>query len=285
MNATHSHTPASVTIPFLQEKKKNHNPISCLTAYDALFARILDQSGIDLILAGDSLGMTRLGYSSTLPVTMDEMLIHVKAARRGIQRALLVADMPYGSYHVGIKTAVENAVSFIKEGGAAAVKIEGGRKRARLVERLLDAEIPVMGHLGLTPQSLHSMGGYKVQGKTPDAAETLFEDALILEQAGVFALVLEGIPGELACRITSALQIPTIGIGAGVHCDGQILVIDDLLGLTPGMPPKFVRQYLDLSSLIGDAVAAYIRDCQTRDFPSPAETYQGLPSACRTVKG
>ncbi len=280
-NATSGPSSAVMTIPLLQKKKKDHQPISCLTSYDALFARILDQAGIDLILVGDSLGMTRLGYDSTLPVTMEEMLIHAKAVRRGVQRALLVVDMPYGSYQNGIKDAVANALSLVKLGGAAAVKIEGGRKRLRLVERLLDAEIPVMGHLGLTPQSLHTMGGYKVQGKTADAAEILLEDAVLLEQAGVFSLVLEGIPGDLARRITEALTIPTIGIGAGVHCDGQILVIDDMLGLTAGPPPKFVRQYLDLSSLVGDAVSAYIRDCQTREFPSASETYQNL-AASRT---
>jgi 3-methyl-2-oxobutanoate hydroxymethyltransferase len=280
MNATSSAQPSKITIPLLQEKKKNQDTICCLTAYDTLFARIMDQAGIDLILTGDSLGMTRLGYSSTLPVSMEEMLIHLKAVRRGVERALLVADMPYGSYHAGLKKAIENAIVFIKEGGAEAVKIEGGRKRARLVERLSEAEIPVMGHLGLTPQSLHSMGGYKVQGRTPDAAEELMEDALILQQAGAFSLVLEGIPGDLAHRITGELTIPTIGIGAGVHCDGQILVIDDMLGLTPGPHPKFVRQYLDLKTLIADSLSSYMRDCRSRQFPGDPETYKSHSTAC-----
>jgi 3-methyl-2-oxobutanoate hydroxymethyltransferase len=191
-----------------------------------------------------------------------------------------VADMPYGSYHTGMGKAIENALIFIKDGGAEAVKIEGGRKRARLVERLSEAEIPVMGHLGLTPQSLHAMGGYKVQGRTPAAAEELIEDALILQHAGAFSLVLEGIPGELAQRITGELTIPTIGIGAGVHCDGQILVIDDMLGLTPGPHPKFVRQYLDLQILIADALSSYMRDCRTGKFPGDAETYKSHSTAC-----
>jgi 3-methyl-2-oxobutanoate hydroxymethyltransferase len=280
MNATTSSQPPSkITIPHLQEKKKKRETICCLTAYDTLFANILDQSGIDLILTGDSLGMTRLGYSSTLPVTVMEMLIHLKAVRRGVERALLVADMPYGSYHAGIKSAIENALVFIKDGGAEAVKIEGGRKRARLVERLVEAEIPVMGHLGLTPQSVHVMGGYKVQGRTPDAAAELLEDALILQQAGAFSLVLEGIPGELARQISAELMIPTIGIGAGAGCDGQILVIDDLLGLTSGPRPRFVRQYLDLKTQINNAIASYIRDCRSGDFPCEAETYHNFSTS------
>ncbi len=280
MNATSFTEPSKITIPLLQEKKKKQETICCLTAYDTLFARIIDQAGIDLILTGDSLGMTRLGYSSTLPVSMEEMLIHLKGVRRGVERALLVADMPYGSYHTGMRKAIENALIFVKEGGAEAVKIEGGRKRARLVEQLSEAEIPVMGHLGLTPQSLHTMGGYKIQGRTPDAAEELIEDALILQHAGVCSLVLEGIPGELAHQITAELTIPTIGIGAGVHCDGQILVIDDLLGLTPDPHPKFVRQYLDLKNLIANALSSYMRDCRAGQFPGDAETYKSLSTAC-----
>jgi 3-methyl-2-oxobutanoate hydroxymethyltransferase len=187
---------------------------------------------------------------------------------------LLVADMPYGSYQASLKSAVENALCFVKEGGAEAVKIEGGRKRVRLVERLLSAEIPVMGHIGLTPQSVHAMGGFKVQGRDWDAAEILLEDALLLQEAGVFALVLEGIPRELAARITGELRVPTIGIGAGPECDGQILVIDDLLGLSNGPKPKFVRQYLELNREIAKAVQAYIRDCLEGHFPDANESYQ-----------
>jgi 3-methyl-2-oxobutanoate hydroxymethyltransferase len=282
MNATLPPGTAKITVPLLQQKKSEQQRITCLTAYDTLFARILDEAGIDLVLVGDSLGMTRLGYANTLPVTMEEMLIHLKAVRRGVQRALLVADMPYGSYHASLKTAVENALRFVKEGGAEAVKIEGGRKRGRLVERLTAAEIPVMGHIGLTPQSIHAMGGFKVQGRNREAAEMILEDALLLQEAGVFALVLEGIPREVAARITGELTVPTIGIGAGPECDGQILVIDDLLGLTIGPKPKFVRQYLDLNREIAEAVRAYIRDCLEGRFPDDNESYQ-LPKSLSSL--
>jgi len=273
MSATIQYSSEKVTIPKLLEKKTQKETITCLTAYDYPFARSLDEAGIDVLLVGDSLGMTRLGYESTLPVTLEEMMVHLRAVRRAVKRALLVADMPYGSYHVGIKSAVKNALRFIKEGGAEAVKIEGGRKRSRLVEHLVEAEIQVMGHIGLTPQSVHFMGGYKVQGKTPQTVEALLEDALVLQESGVFSVVLEGIPQEVACKITQELRIPTIGIGAGVHCDGQILVTDDLLGLTFSHKAKFVRQYANLKETISSAVRKFIGECKTGDFPSRDESY------------
>ncbi len=219
-----------ITASSLLEKKQRHELITCLTAYDYPSARLIDEAGIDIVLVGDSLGMVMLGYENTLPVTVQEMLHHVRAVRRGVKHAFLVADMPYASYHVGMRDSLRNAVRFMKDGGAEAVKIEGGEKRARLVERLVDAEIPVMGHIGLTPQSVHAMGGYKVQGKTLQAVEQLMRDAVALERAGACSLVLEGIPREVAAMITHELEIPTIGIGAGPQCDGQVLVFHDVMG-------------------------------------------------------
>jgi len=273
MSATIQYSSEKLTIPKLLEKKIQKETITCLTAYDYPFARILDEAGIDILLVGDSLGMTRLGYESTLPVTLAEIMVHLRAVRRAVRRALLVADMPYGSYHVGAKSAVKNALRFIKEGGAEAVKIEGGRKRCRLVERLVEAEIPVMGHIGLTPQSVHFMGGYKVQGKTPQTAEALLEDAWILQESGAFSVVLEGIPQEVAGKITRELRIPTIGIGAGIHCDGQILVTDDLLGLSFSPKPKFVRQYANLKETISSAVRKFMGESRTGSFPGREESY------------
>jgi 3-methyl-2-oxobutanoate hydroxymethyltransferase len=267
-----------ITVPRLLEKKSRKEKITCLTAYDYPFARLLDEAGIDLLLVGDSLGMTRLGYDSTLPVTVEETLVHLRAVRRAVKRALLVVDMPYGSYHVDRKSTLKTALKFIKEGGAEAVKIEGGRKRFRLIERLVDAEIAVMGHVGLTPQSLHLLGGYKIQGKTAQAAELLLEDALLLQQAGAFAVVLEGMPEDVARKITQELRIPTIGIGAGVYCDGQILVTDDLLGLGFSVKPRFVRQYADLKQVLRASVRQFMRDCETGSFPGPEESYQTTAS-------
>ena len=239
---------SKVTATTLLEKKQKHEPITCLTAYDYASARLLDEAGIDMILVGDSLGMVMLGYDNTLPVTVEEMLHHTRAVRRGVKRAFLVADMPFASYHVSGEEALRNAARFIKD-GAEAVKIEGGEKRAQLVERLVDAEIPVVGHIGLTPQSLHAMGGYKVQGKSLKAVEQLVHDALALERCGACCVVLEGIPREVAALITHEIEIPTIGIGAGPDCDGQVLVYHDLLGLTLAPPAKFVRRYADLGSI------------------------------------
>ncbi len=263
-----------VTIETIQEKKQRREPITCLTAYDYAAARLVDEAGVDMVLVGDSLAMVMLGYENTLPVTMEEMLHHTRAARRGVKRALLIADMPYASFHISKKEALRNAARFVKEAGAEAVKVEGGEKRVELVKRLLDAEIPVMGHIGLTPQSIHAMGGYKVQGKAKDQAEILLNDAEELENAGAFAIVLECVPAELAKRITETISIPTIGIGAGPHCDGQVLVINDMLGLDTGIPrPRFVQRYADLNGVISSAVAAYIKDVEDGDYPAKKHCY------------
>ncbi|HET9742596.1 MAG TPA: 3-methyl-2-oxobutanoate hydroxymethyltransferase [Terriglobales bacterium] len=264
---------AKVTIPSIQEKKRQRIPITCLTAYDYATSRLVDQAGIDMILVGDSLAMVVLGYENTLPVTVDEMLHHVRAVRRGVKRALVIADMPYGSYQVDDKPAVENAARFIKESGAEAVKIEGGQQRIGLIHRLLDAEIPVMGHIGLTPQSVHRMGGFRVQGKTMNAVEGLVRDAVALDRAGVFSIVLEGMPREVAKIITEEVECPTIGIGAGPDCDGQVLVLHDILNLTGHQPAKFVRQYGDAAALISNAATQFKVDVESRLFPSDGESY------------
>lgn len=268
-----SDRPLPVTFQSLQEKKQTGQPIVALTAYDYATARLVDEAGIDLVLVGDSLAMVVMGYDSTLPVTMEEMLHHTRAVRRAVRRALVVADMPYGSYQSSLEQGVANAVRFVKEAGAQAVKIEGGASRAELVERLTAAEIPVVGHLGLTPQSVHRMGGYKVQGKTTAAIAELLHDAHILEAAGAVLLVLEGIPREVAARITAEIGIPTIGIGAGADCDGQILVFHDLVNLSFTPAPKFARQYGDAAALFRDAIENYRRDVEGRAFPSDGESY------------
>lgn len=270
-----------LTAKSLLEKKRAREPIAALTAYDYPTARLVDEAGIDLILVGDSLGMVVLGYENTLPVTLEEMLHHTRAVARGVRRAFLVADMPYGSYHISLEDAVRNSFRFVKESGAQAVKIEGGQTRAGLVRCLTDAEIPVFGHIGLTPQSIHSMGGYKVQGKTWPAYDSLCRDAEALEAAGAVALVLEGIPRELAARITAEVGIPTIGIGAGPDCDGQILVFHDLFNLTFAPRAKFTRQYGDAASFFGSALAGYREDVAQRRFPDDAESYH-LPREMRT---
>jgi 3-methyl-2-oxobutanoate hydroxymethyltransferase len=266
-----------VTVPALLQRKslspQDSTKITCLTAYDYPTARLLDEAGVEVLLVGDSLGMVMLGHETTLPVTVEEMLHHTRAVRKGTRRALVVADMPFGSYHADIAESVRNAVRFVKEAGAEAVKVEGGERRLELIVRLTESEIPVMGHVGLTPQSLHAMGGFKVQGKTPDTAEQLIRDARAVEAAGAFAIVLEGIPCELAALITRELRIPTIGIGAGPECDGQILVINDLLGLTFGPVPKFARQYANLSELISSSVREYCSDVRRGTFPADAESY------------
>jgi 3-methyl-2-oxobutanoate hydroxymethyltransferase len=267
-----------ITVPELLQRKSSaadspSRKIICLTAYDYPTARLVDEAGVDVILVGDSLGMVVLGYESTLPVTLDEMLHHTRAVRRGTRRALVVADMPYGSYHSDTAESVRNAVRFVKEAGAEAVKVEGGERRLELISRLTEAEIPVMGHVGLTPQSVNALGGYRVQGKTADAAERLLRDARAVEAAGAFAVVLEAVPRELAAQITRDLRIPTIGIGAGPDCDGQILVVHDLLGLTFNQTPKFARQYANVGEVISHAVHAYCDDVRSGGFPSDAESY------------
>lgn len=274
--------PLSVTFQSLQEKKQTGRPITALTAYDYATARLVDEAGIDLILVGDSLAQVVLGYETTLPVTMEEMLHHTRAVRRAVRRAIVAADMPWGSYHLELTEAVSNAVRFVKEAGAQAVKIEGGASRAELVERLTAAEIPVIGHLGLTPQSVHKMGGYKVQGKSIAAISTLLHDAHTLEAAGAVLLVLEGIPREVATRITAEVGIPTIGIGAGPDCDGQILVFHDLVGLSFTSPAKFVRQYGDAAALFRSAIEGYLRDVEDHAFPNDAECYH-LPKDVATA--
>lgn len=274
--------PVKVTPQFLQEKKAQGKPIAALTAYDYATSRLVDEAGVDVILVGDSLAMVVLGYDNTLPITVDEMLHHTRAVRRAVRRALLVADMPFGSYHAGVDEAVANAIRFVKEAGAEAVKIEGGASRAGLIERLTAAEVPVIAHVGLTPQSVRMMGGYKVQAKSIAAFHRLMEDAMALEAAGAFALVLEGVPREVAGHITGALSIPVIGIGAGPDCDGQILVLHDLVHLTSSAPAKFVRRYADAGALISGAVEAYVRDVAGRQFPSEEESYH-LPEHIRAA--
>ena len=269
-----------VTMPALTEMKRQGKPISALTAYDYSTARLVDEAGVDLILVGDSLAMVVLGQENTLAVTVDEMLHHTRAVRRAVRRALVVADMPFGSYHGSISDSVSNAVRFMKEAGAEAVKIEG--PRIELVQALVAAEIPVVGHLGLTPQSVHRMGGYRVQARTADTARQLEADAHALARAGAGAIVLEGVPREAAAAITAALPIPTIGIGAGPECDGQILVFHDLVNLTFAPTAKFVRRYADASGLFRSAIEHYREDVEHRAFPSDAESYH-LPA--RQAKG
>jgi 3-methyl-2-oxobutanoate hydroxymethyltransferase len=275
-----SHVPAGsepatrpVTVPDIRSARSSGRRLVMLTAYDFPTARLLDASGVDILLVGDSLGNNVLGYDSTLPVTMEEMLHHTRAVARGTRRALVVGDMPYLSYHTGRRDAVKNAGRFLKEAGAAAVKIEGGRRRAALVRSLVEAEIPVMGHVGLTPQSVHLMGGYRVQGKRIDEARALVEDAQALEEAGIFALVLEGMPEPVGRMITEATSVPTIGIGAGRFCDGQVLVFHDFVGLGQGPAPRFVRRYADLAGAITDAARRFVNDVRSGDYPSEAETY------------
>ena len=271
-----------VTMPALGEMKRQGKPISALTAYDYATARHVDEAGVDLILVGDSLAMVVLGHENTLAVTVDEMLHHTRAVRRAVQRALVVADMPFGSYHGKVAEGVANAVRFIKEAGAEAVKIEG--PRVELVRALTEAEIPVVGHLGLTPQSVHRMGGYRVQGRTSEAVRQLRSDAIALARAGAGALVLEGIPREASAQITAALTIPTIGIGAGPDCDGQILVFHDLVNLTFTPAAKFVRRYGDASALFRSAIDRYREDVEHRAFPSDAESYHLPRGAGKTVQ-
>ena len=267
-------------MPALAEMKRQGKPICALTAYDYSTSRLADEAGVDLILVGDSLAMVVLGHENTLAVTVDEMLHHTRAVRRAVHRALLVADMPFGSYHGTVAEGVANAIRFVKEAGAEAVKIEG--PRTELVRALADAEISVVGHLGLTPQSIHRMGGYRVQARTADAVLALSADAHALADAGAGALVLEGVPREVAASITAELPIPTIGIGAGPECDGQILVFHDLVGLTFAPAAKFVRRYADAGALIRSAIEGYREDVERRAFPSDEESYH-LPEPVRRV--
>ena len=279
-----SHTPATrphLAIPDLHRMADQGRKIVMLTAYDAATARIADTAGVDVILVGDSIGNVCLGFENTLPVTMAMMNHHLEAVARTRPQAFLMVDMPYLSYHLSIEDTLRNAGGFLQR-GAQAVKLEGGHKRLPVIKALVNAEIPVMGHLGLTPQSVNIMGGYKVQGREGHDAVRILEDALFLQEAGCFAVLLEGVPADLAARITEELTVPTIGIGAGPHCSGQVLVFHDLLGLIPGPAPKFVRSYLDGFGLMTDAISNWIKDIQDGAFPGVPESYM-LPDAARAT--
>ena len=274
--SSHTVLPSHLTIPEIAARKASAGqgaPLAMITAYDVVSARLADRAGADLLLVGDSLGMVMLGRENTLSVTVDEIVHHARAVAAAKPRAVVVGDMPFLSYHVSIPETIRNAGRLLGEGGCHAVKLEGGRRCLRTIKRLLAADIPVMGHLGLTPQSVHRMGGFRVQARHTEGVQALLEDARLLADAGVFAIVLEGIPMEVAQLVTAAVTIPTIGIGAGPHCDGQVLVWHDLLGLTEGRSPKFVRRYADLGVEIVDALARYVDDVRTRAFPSAEESY------------
>jgi 3-methyl-2-oxobutanoate hydroxymethyltransferase len=257
----------------LAVRKRKGERISMLTAYDFTFAQIFDSVGVDVLLVGDSLCNVVQGCDTTLPVTMDEMLYHTRLVSRAVRRALVVGDMPFGSYQVGCEDAVRNAIRFVKEGGAHAVKLEGGTRVMPIIERIVEAEIPVMGHVGLTPQAVNRMGGYRVQGRGEKGRSIVIDDALAVQEAGAFAVVLEGVPRDLAAEITIRLKIPTIGIGAGVDCDGQVLVMHDLLGLNE-CPPSFVKQYANLGAMTSKAVRAFIDEVENGKFPDPEHSYR-----------
>lgn len=263
-----------ITVETILKKKSNGEKITMLTAYDYPFARIVDEAGIDMVLVGDSLGMVVQGLENTLPVTMDEMVYHTKMVSRAVQRAMVVADMPFMSYQVSVAEAVRNAGRFLKEAAAEAVKIEGGSEVVDRVRAMVTSDIPVVAHIGLTPQAIHRMGGFKVQGKTEEQRKKLVEDALALQDAGAFCMILEAIPMDLAREITSKLSIPTIGIGAGPFCDGQVLVLHDLLGLFDRFVPKFVRRYASLKEESIKAIKAYIDDVKQGRFPSEEESFK-----------
>jgi len=273
-----------ITIPSLLARKASGPKIVCLTAYDFPTAKILDEGGVDLVLVGDSLGMVVLGYENTMPVTMDEMIHHTRAVSRGVQRALVVGDMPYFSFHLSPDETIRNASRFLKEGGAAAVKIEGAsRKRLKLVEAMVEAEIPVMGHVGLTPQSIHHLGRYRVKGTRAEEARRIVDDAVNLEKAGAFAVVLESVPVEVAADVTQTLKIPTIGIGAGPACDGQVLVVHDMMGFSTGYMPKFVKKYADMHGVMSGAVQAYASDVREGRFPDDATSYHLKPEVAAEI--
>ncbi|BCA79680.1 3-methyl-2-oxobutanoate hydroxymethyltransferase [Desulfuromonas sp. AOP6] len=258
----------------IQKMKESGEKITVLTAYDYPFARLMDQAGIDMILVGDSVGSVVAGYDNTLPVTMDEMIYHTRAVVRGSSSAVIIADMPFLSYQVDVREARLNAGRLVKEGGAQAVKLEGGANVAATIAAIVAMDVPVVGHIGLTPQSIHRMGGYRVQGRLDEQARQLLADAKAVAAAGAFALVLEGIPAELARQITAAVSIPTIGIGAGVHCDGQVLVIHDILGLCEKYSPKFVKRFADVSETISQGIGDYIREVKDGTFPGPEHSFK-----------
>ena len=262
-----------VTTATIRQKKINAEPIAMLTVYDAAFARLFDEAGIDMLLVGDSVGNTVLGYESTVPVTMEDMLHHARAVCRGTSHALVVVDLPFMSYQISVEEAMRNAGRILKETAAVAVKLEGGKEIAPAVKAMTSAGIPVVGHLGLTPQSVNQLGGFKVQGKDMAAAQALIDNARVIEEAGAFSLVLECIPAQLAAKVTQALSIPTIGIGGGSSCDGQVLVMHDLLGLLPGFTPKFVKTYRNLHTEVTAAVREYIDDVKNRRFPGAEHSF------------
>jgi 3-methyl-2-oxobutanoate hydroxymethyltransferase len=263
-----------ITVPHVLKMKQRGEKITCLTAYDYCFARILDDAGVEMLLVGDSLGCVVQGNHNTLAVTMDEMIYHTRLVARGRKRALIIGDMPFLSYHVSRKRALENAGRFLQEGGAEAVKLEGGVTMRATIEAIVRAGIPVMGHVGLTPQSVHQFGGYKIQGREKERREAVLRDALAVEEAGAFSVVLEGMPLDLAQEITERLKIPTIGIGAGAHCDGQVLVIHDMLGLFDDFTPKFVKRYADLKSTMTGAVKEFIGEVKEKKFPTEEHSFR-----------
>lgn len=262
-----------VTVPEVRSMKEKGEKIVCLTAYDYCMARILDESGIDLLLVGDSMGSVVQGHDSTLPVTVDDIIYHTRAVIRGRQRALVVSDMPFLTFQLGVDEAKRNAGRLVQQGGAESVKLEGGVTQAATIEALVKMGVPVMGHVGLTPQSVHQFGGYRIQGRGEADARAVLDDALAVEQSGAFAMVLEGIPVQLAREITQRVSIPTIGIGAGLHCDGQILVVHDMLGLFDDFAPRFVKRYANLRETIGDAVRSYRDEVRTEAFPAEEHTF------------
>jgi len=263
----------SVTISQIREMKRKGEKITMLTAYDYVTAKIIDEAGVPLILVGDSLGMVVLGYNSTIPVTLEVMLHHTKAVVRGVKNALVVGDMPFMTYTINMEEALRNAARFLQETGCQAVKLEGGVSVADRVKRIVECGIPVMGHIGLTPQSIHQFGGHKIQGKTPEAAKRLLEDAVALDQAGAFAVVLETVPAPLAALITKKISIPTIGIGAGAGCDGQVQVINDLLGSYTDFVPKHAKQYARIAGIMADAISAYDKEVKAGEFPTEAQSF------------
>jgi 3-methyl-2-oxobutanoate hydroxymethyltransferase len=262
-----------ITVPALMRKKAEGEPIVMVTCYDATFARLVDQSSVDIVLVGDSLGMVMQGRSHTLEVSVEDIAYHTRCVQRVLRRAQLVADMPFMSYQVSPEKALENAGRLVREGGAEAVKLEGGERVLEAVRRISEAGIPVMGHLGLTPQSFHAFGGFKVQAKQDEEAERLIKDAIALQEAGAYSIVIEGIPAGLSKRVSEAVQVPTIGIGAGVDCDGQVLVIQDLLGLDDGFKPKFVKKYASLAGVVRDALNSYADEVRSRSFPDADHSF------------
>jgi 3-methyl-2-oxobutanoate hydroxymethyltransferase len=276
-NVGDAQVPAKLAIPELAQMKRDGAPIAMVTAYDAAGGRLAEAAGMDIVLVGDSAAMVVLGHDSTVPVTVDEMLFMTRAVARAVRRPLVVGDMPFGSYQVSDADAVRNAIRFIKEGGADTIKLEGAGRMLPRVRAIVESGIPVMGHIGLTPQSVTALGGYKAQGRTAAKAKRLLEEALALQEAGCYSLVLEAVPTPVAARITAALTIPTIGIGAGPRCDGQVLVYHDLLGLTEGHTARFVKRYADLATVIRDALAAYVADVRSGAYPEERHTY-GMPA-------